>query len=145
VSDDKPDYDDPAVERAWIHQQRTFVRDYLAAQRVEATDLPQRPEWLLAPYIALWRVNLMAGSEVWVISGDVPTDYLPPSEAATPRDAALAFAQRWQRAAGNMLAGRRDPEVTIGRPEDQAELGDLLRKRAVSLKDFAGQDALWQS
>jgi hypothetical protein len=138
------DYDDPKTERVWCRQQLATVRDYLAAHKVAAGDLPAGPSWLLAPYIAVWRVNLKSGGAVWVISGDLPTDYLPRSTAATPRDAVRGFAERWERVAANMRAGKKDPEITIGKPKDQKHLGDLLEKRAAVLKDFAARDELWQ-
>ncbi len=139
----RPDYDDPDVEEAWANEQRVIVRDYLAAQRIAAVDVPSAPEWLVAPYIAVWVVEVTTGEAIWVISGDMPTDYLPFGQASIPREAVRAFGVRWERVAGNMLAGRRDPEVTIGRPEEQAQLGDLLSRRASLLQEFAQRDEYW--
>src|SRR5262249_42894099 len=41
------------------------------------------------------------------------------------------------------LAGRADPEMEVGPRERWPMLGDLLRRRAELLRDFAADDGLW--
>ena len=94
--------------------------------------------------IAVWSAGVGTPEAVWVISGDLPTDYLPYGNAATPREAVGAFASRWARVSENMLASRADPEIAVGKPKDWPQLGDLLKRRASLLKEFAEQDEIWE-
>jgi hypothetical protein len=138
------DYDDPEVEKAWATQERKTVRLYLASQAHETDLLPPAPAWSLAPYIALWEVETNRGAALWVISGDLPTDYLDRHGATTPREAVRTFALLWRSQAVNMLAGRADPRSRLGKPKDWPKLGDLLQRRAELLLDFAAHDGLWE-
>lgn len=62
----------------------------------------------------------------WFITGDLPTDYVDSSAAASAREAARYFALRWQIRAAN-----------------DAEAGSMLAKRAESLYELTEDDRLW--
>ncbi len=145
VSMNSDAYDDPKVEAAWLSAQRTHVHEYLRTERVPFGTVPDRPAWYLAPYVALWSVlgPKSGGIQYWVIVGDLPADFLPADALAQPRQAMAAFAERWRGVAGAMLEGRKHPRIEIGRPEDSAELGDLLLRRADLLAEFARDDQYW--
>jgi hypothetical protein len=99
------------------------------------------PQWELAPYIAVWEIT---GG--WVISGDLPTDYVLDETISSPREALRFFAVKFAEMAECMLAGRHYPGTTIGDPnneDQQRELGGLLESRAGTLLDFADEDELW--
>jgi hypothetical protein len=137
------DWDDPEVAAAWVAEQREAVVAYLESQKIRVEGLPAEPAWTLPPKLAFWCLGSASRPATWVISGDVPTDYLSDPAIRTARAAAAAFGRRWERVAANMRAGRKDPELTIGRPEDQKKLGALLAKRASLLKDFADRADYW--
>ena len=138
-------YDDPKVEAAWLGEQRARADEYLRAQRVPFGSIADRPAWHLAPYVALWPVLGRRTSEMqyWVIVGDLPADFLAADAAPEPRRAMASFAERWRGLAHGMLEGKEHPTLEIGRPETRAELGDLLRRRADLLADFARDDQYW--
>jgi hypothetical protein len=140
------DYDDPALEGEWLSQQRQNVLDYLTKEEVSnGNDLES--QWCLAPYVALWLGSIPdSTSSVWVISGDLPTDYLVVQHECIARDAMYAFAARWKDAALLMLDGKTSPGFVIGDPTDvanQKNLGDLLIRRARLLKEFAEDESNW--
>jgi hypothetical protein len=100
------------------------------------------PEYAVKPYLSLWKGK----PNLWIIVGDLPTDYfvLPPE--THPRFVLRSFAERWARTSLNMLDGRPDPELIIGDPDDrdqQRELGDLLARRAGLVRDIADDDKDW--
>jgi len=76
-------------------------------------------------------------------AGDLPADFLAADAAPEPRRAMASFAERWRGLADGMLEGKEHPTLEIGRPETRAELGDLLRRRADLLADFARDDQYW--
>jgi len=139
------DYDDPRVEAAWLAEQRAHADEYLRDQGVPFGSIADRPGWHLAPYYALWpALGKRTGQlQYWVIVGDVPADFLPGDASPDPRSAVAAFAARWQQLAQGMLEGRAHQTLEVGRAEDQAELGDLLLRRANLLAEFAREDEHW--
>ena len=141
-------YENPEIEAAWIQEQRENVVRYLREQSVESVTVPYAPQWHVAPYVSLWLASCKAqqGNGTWVISGDLPTDYLTDEAVQVPREALRAFGKRWERAAASIQNGTPDPEITIGDAscrESQQELGDLLGRRAKLLVKFANDDRIW--
>jgi hypothetical protein len=140
-------YDDPEVAAAWERNQRENVKLYLSAQNVRHGALPAKPEWSLPPYISIWRTLDLDNNdtEVWVISGDLPTDYTELPTGATAQQAAKRFSDIWLKASATMLEGKVPSKFQIGKgePSEQKKLGDLLRRRAELLRDYAADDSLW--
>jgi len=54
-----------------------------------------------------------------------------------------AFAERWSTLSDLMDRGQRHPDMTIGVPEDAAELAPLLKARAKIMGSWAKDDSLW--
>jgi hypothetical protein len=79
----------------------------------------------------------------WVVSGDLPTDYLSGHDATDARTALAAFATRWREVSAYMLRGEEHPTVRIGSADNRYELGDLLRGRAEVFQEWADDDAMW--
>jgi hypothetical protein len=141
------DYDDPRLEAEWLAKQRNIVEGYLRDEGIRHNGVASEPVWCLAPYGAIWEVeSLYAPGTVgwWAISGDLPTDYLSGGDAVDGRTALGAFAKRWFEVSGYMLRGESHPTVKIGPPEMRRQLGDLLKRRASILEEWASDDKMWQ-
>lgn len=140
-------YNDPEREAQWIKEQHARVVAYLEDEDIERGELPEEPEWCLAPYIALWAVksahdpNAIGG---WIISGDLPTDYLSSAIAADARSAMRAFGAIWLDVADHMLRGQPHPDVRLGTPDRWPMLGELLQRRAKLLWELTHDDSLWE-
>jgi hypothetical protein len=133
------EYQDPEKVSAWLSAQAEALAVYLARQHVRGHAPVAR--WDLAPYIAVW--ELTGG---WAISGDLPTDYVLDETIQSARDALRFFSHKFADLAECMLTGRRYPGTTIGDPDDpdqQRQLGELLKSRAKTLGEFADTDGLW--
>src|SRR5690242_10700557 len=92
------DYDDPQLEAQWVAEQRENVMSYLQSEGVQHGGVAAEAEWFLAPYVSVWIARSMKKPDTvgwWVISGDLPTDYLSGNEASDVRTALAAFAARW--------------------------------------------------
>jgi hypothetical protein len=140
------DYDDPKIEAKWITEQRENVLRYLECQEVRHRGVAPRPDWFVAPYVSIWRVESMKKPGTvgwWAVSGDLPTDYLSGHDARDARTALAAFAKQWREASACMLRGEEHPDVRIGCPENRRQLGDLLRRRSKVFQDWANDDTMW--
>ena len=139
-------YDNPKNEARWLNEQRKVVKDYLDKEEIRLVEILKMPIWFVAPYVALWKIGDLKSAKqnsVWVISGDLPTDYFKLSSARLPRQALLSFAKRWEKMSGEMLKGQIPSNFHIGKADDQKELGGLLKSRAKVLSSWATDDDMW--
>lgn len=141
------DYDDPEIEEAWCDERRADVADYLGRQRVASGRIGEWPAWHIAPYVSIWAIEsgeTPGAIGWWVISGDLPTDYISGHDAKDPRQALRAFADRWTEAAEEIAEGTCPPDFQIGRTSDERKsLAPLLSARAELLADFADREEIW--
>ena len=139
-------FDTPEVEEQWCAEQRSAVAAYLKEQKVDHGEIGEWPAWHLAPYVGIWAIESKATPGWvgwWVISGDLPTDYISADTVRHPREALQAFASTWAEVAGCMLRGEPHPSINIGTPDQWPALGELLKRRAELLAQFAEDDAGW--
>lgn len=121
-------YDDPEIEKAWLDDQKENVKRYLSEEAVSFDGTPG-VNWFLAPYISVWHIK----PDLWVISGDLPTDYVRDKGITNASEAVNYFAVLWLEISEYLLKGKQHPEILIGRsrePEQLTEMGSLLQKRA---------------
>lgn len=141
------DWDDEENIERWSAEQRGTVRAYLDRQPVKFGALGDGPAWHVAPYVSVWAVESVAepGSVGWwVICGDLPTDYASGAGVPDPRAAVEVFAKRWIEVAAAMERGEEHPAMTVGKPEDAAELAPLLRSRAELLAAWVDDESFWE-
>lgn len=137
----------PNRETAWLNAERQRAADYLNAERVDHLGVGEDPTFHVWPYLALWAVQSKSNPGWvgwWVITGDVPSDYIGSNEGRHPREAPLAFARHWSEASAHMLRGEAHPTCHIGTPDQWPQLGELLRARAEILQQYADDDELWR-
>jgi hypothetical protein len=145
MSDPTPDNTgDPAI--AWVRD--TLDRAVAEITRhgvFEGNFVEARPVWSL-PYRAMIgqiRDTRETAAFHWIICGDLPTDHIPSSVAATPRDALRHFSLKWQ-----LGAARYDDPATREAagmdtlPTD--ERGAKLAVIAEALYAMAEDDSLWR-
>lgn len=140
------DYEDPATEKQWCLDRRTQVIEYLEHEKVNHGEVADWPAWHVAPYVSLWAVEskkIFGLVDLWVICGDMPTDYISSEAIKHPREALEAFSKRWAKLSSLMCKGERDPSITIGSPENWQELAPLLKVRAEILDEWSRDASLW--
>jgi hypothetical protein len=140
------DYDDPELEAQWLTEQRENVQRYLQREEVRHQGVALQPDWFVAPYVSVWRVESKARPGAvgwWAVSGDLPTDYLSSHDATDARSALAAFAVRWREVSACMLRGQEHRDVRIGERGNRRELGELLGRRAQIFQEWADDDTMW--
>lgn len=124
---------------AWIKKQLdAAVQKAMKQGRMEGLLVEAKPAWVL-PFqvlIGMIREQGKTNSFDWCICGEVPTDFLQPGVANTPREALRHFAMKWQ------LAAARHNEVNLKNPtQDNPEL--KLATQAEDIYDLVEDDRLW--
>ena len=146
----KPDYDDPAVEERWCDEQHAHVENYLRSQTVKHGRIGDWPAWHVAPYVSIWAIESLARPEWigwWVISGDLPADYISSADVQppqNPRKAIRAIAERWLKQVEAWNDGRDFEGIRIIGSHSHKELAPLLESRAKLLTEWADNDSLWE-
>jgi hypothetical protein len=133
-------------DAAWLREQRAQVEAYLAVEGVAHGGIASEPDWYEPEILAIWPVESGAApGELgwWVVSGDVPTDYLTAAPGMDARGALASVAARWQVAASRMAQGLAPEGLRIGPPEEWRALAPMLRSRAATLAEWAADDELW--
>ena len=90
----------------------------------------------LAPYVAVWKIKSQQGKFFWVLSGDLPADYVPFDVAPDARGALRHFSLSWQLKAENIMQAQ-------GLDETQENYAKLLADRAISLHQLSERDDLF--
>src|SRR5262249_36856130 len=146
----KPDYENPAFEKRWCNDQRANVARYLRSQKVKHGRIGEWPAWHVAPYVSVCAIERLAQPVWigwWVISGDLPTDYISAADVKPPqhpRKAIRVIAKRWLKMVEAWKKGRDYKDTGITGSQSKKELGPLLKSRAKMLIKCAEDDSTWE-
>ncbi|MBX3743174.1 MAG: DUF4826 family protein [Akkermansiaceae bacterium] len=134
-------------EENWLAEERRKVAEYLDLEGCRHGGIAEWPTVHVYPDFALWAVQSTrhAGrTGWWVISGDVPTDYMTTEDGEHPRDALRHFSNQWRDVADHMRRGKEHPVYKFGTSRDWPELAPQLELRANALADCADDDEVWE-
>ncbi|WP_028767059.1 DUF4826 family protein [Shewanella fidelis] len=124
----------------WTRAQFQKANKFLAEKGIMPNKVYAEESRYLAPYVALWKIDSKKPTKktYWVMSGDLPSDYVEVSVAATAREALRHFSMMWQMKAENIQRSglTKDPA--------QAKFAQLLVSRAESLYKMQADDSIWQ-
>ncbi|WP_306524136.1 DUF4826 family protein [Rheinheimera sp.] len=120
----------------WVRTQFQKANLHLAEKGVLMDNVAVQESRYLPPYVAVWKINALDRKSYWVISGDLPTDYIEIGGAANAREALRAFSFRWQMKAQQLM----DAGVN---EQTAADYIKLLISRAHSLYDLFESEKLW--
>ena len=126
----------------WVRTQFQKANRFLAEKGVIPSKVLADESRYLAPYLAIWKMESKRPTTktYWVMSGDLPSDFVDVKVAKTARDAVRHFSMMWQMQAENLIrsgATRRDAT--------QAKFAQLLVSRAESLYRMHNDEKLWNS
>jgi hypothetical protein len=119
----------------WLRAEYLKATKYLADKGLVTESVAESESRYLVPIMAVWKINLINKSSVWVITGDLPSDHLVLETAETPRNIARQFSFKWQAQAENLL---RSNNI------EQHQFANYLIGRADGLYRLFDNDAVWQ-
>ena len=122
---------------AWVREQFQKANKHLAENGVLFDSVVTEESRYIAPYVAVWKIKASDGKYFWVISGDLPTDFMPIENEKTARAAIRHFSLVWQLKAENINRNE-------GANETEKEFAQLLISRAEGLHRIQAQEELWQ-
>ncbi|MCT8986773.1 DUF4826 family protein [Shewanella phaeophyticola] len=131
--------DQEALRQEWVRTQFQKANRFLAEKGVIPSNVLASESRYLAPYLAIWKMESKQPKKqtFWVMSGDLPSDYVDVKVAATARDAIRHFSLMWQLKAENLH------QSGATRDETQRKFAQLLVSRAESLHRMHQDEKLW--
>ncbi|VEL96711.1 uncharacterized protein DUF4826 [Alteromonas sp. 76-1] len=121
----------------WVREQFQKANKHLAENGVLFESVVTNESRYLVPYLAVWKIKDTNNAMYWVMSGDLPTDFIADSMATSARGAIKHFAMQWQLKAANLRASESADASSL-------EYAELLESRAEGLYAIQNQDELWQ-
>ena len=122
-------------QQDWVREQYQTATKYLADKGLVTTSVADTESRYLVPSVAVWKLNLIDQTSVWVISGDLPTDHISIEGAKDARDAVRHFSMKWQLQAENLLKSEE---------KEHQEFAQLLISRANGLYNMHEEDSVWK-
>lgn len=122
-------------QQDWVREQFQIATKFLASKGLLSESVSDRESRYLAPLLSIWKINLQDTSSVWVITGDLPSDYSPLSVANDARDAVRHFSLKWHMQADKLLSSPQN---------EQVEFAHLLIEKAERLYELFNINEFWQ-
>ena len=121
----------------WVREQFQRANKHLAENGVLFDSVVTEVSRYLAPFVAVWKIKSTDKKYFWVISGDLPCDFVPFESEATARAAIRRFSMLWQMKAENI-------NRLAGNDKTQQDFANLLIAKAEDLYTIAADEALWK-
>ncbi|MEM9103318.1 MAG: DUF4826 family protein [Pseudomonadota bacterium] len=128
----------------WLKQQYHKAGKYLNQYQLGLWRVQQKESAFLAPFIALWKVEIKNGGTIWVLTGGLPSDHTNVTNLNHPRDALHHFALSWQLKAENLLYQLKSEQTLFGNKDLQKEYAETLVKNAEKMYQLANSDKHWK-
>ncbi|MCL1121218.1 DUF4826 family protein [Shewanella seohaensis] len=130
------------MRQEWVRTQFQKANRFLAEKGVIPSKVLADESRYLAPYLAIWKMESKRPSAktYWVMSGDLPSDFVDIHVAKTARDAVRHFSMMWQMQAENLIRSG-----AVQRDATQAKFAQLLVSRAESLYRIYNDEKLWNT
>lgn len=127
------------LRQEWIQTQFQKANKFLAEKGILPSKVHPESSRYLAPFVAIWKIESKKPTKqtFWVMSGDLPADYVDINVAATARDALRHFSMIWQMKAENIR------QSALMNDPTQAKFAQLLVSRAESLYQIHNDEKLW--
>jgi len=121
-------------KQQWLRDKYQVATKFLADKGMVTTSVSDADSRYIIPLMSIWKLNLIDKSSVWVIAGDLPTDYIEENVAKDAREAVRHFSYKWQMQADQLLQAPSN---------EQHEFANILIHRAESLYNIFTKDEIW--
>ncbi|MEP2652302.1 MAG: DUF4826 family protein [Paraglaciecola sp.] len=118
------------------------VYSFLEIVNIDSAFVEAKAAWVLPFQILIGKIRAQTQPEefTWIVCGNLPTDYVGGSVAATPRDAAKHFSLKWQLNASQIQA-KNNHETSVKQEKDD-DANNIIN-HAEALYELAQNDSLW--
>lgn len=128
------------LRQEWIQTQFQKANKFLAEKGIIPSKVHPDSSRYLAPFVAIWKIESKkpVKQTFWVMSGDLPADFVDINVASTAREALRHFSMMWQMKAENIR------QSSLANDPTQIKFAQLLVSRAESLYQIHNDEKLWQ-
>lgn len=121
-------------KQQWLRDKYQVATKFLADKGLVTVSVSDADSRYIIPLFSVWKLNLIDKTSVWVIAGDLPTDYIEDNVAKDAREAVRHFSYKWQMQADQLLQAPSN---------EQHEFANILVSRAENLYDIFTKDEIW--
>jgi hypothetical protein len=121
-------------KQEWLREKYQVATKFLADKGLVTVSVSDADSRYIIPIMSVWKLNLIDKSSVWVIAGDLPTDYVEGNVAKDAREAVRHFSYKWQMQADQLLQAQSN---------EQHEFANILINRAENLYNIFTKDEIW--
>jgi hypothetical protein len=121
-------------KQEWLREKYQVATKFLADKGLVTVSVSDADSRYIIPIMSVWKLNLIDKSSVWVIAGDLPTDYIEVNVAKDAREAVRHFSYKWQMQADQLLQAQSN---------EQHEFANILINRAENLYNIFTKDEIW--
>jgi hypothetical protein len=132
--------------KEWSQSEYVKISKFCQSKGYQIKKVDQPKCQLLAPLVAIWYVKTTeANTNLWVISGDFPTDLTDANVAKNARQSLRHFSMAWHMQAGKLEQGVADGKIELQDVETQTKFAKELTQRAENLYQLYSDNGLWEA
>ena len=132
--------------KEWSQKEYVKISKYCASKGYQVKGLDQTKCQSLPPSLGIWYVKTTDKKiDLWVVSGDFPTDIIHSDVAKDAREVLRYFSMAWHIQAAKLEDGVAEGKIDLQDEETQTKFAKELTSRAESLYELFSSDKLWES
>ncbi len=130
----------------WSQKEYVKISKFCNSKGYQIKKIDQPKCQLLPPIVAIWFVKTTeANQNLWVISGDFPTDLTDSTVAENARQSLRHFSMAWQLQAAKLEQGVESGKIELQDADTQTKFAQELTTRAENLYALYNNEKLWEA
>ncbi|MBV1910061.1 MAG: DUF4826 family protein, partial [Kangiellaceae bacterium] len=132
--------------KEWSQSEYVKVAKYCNTKGYQIKKIDQKKCQTLPPLLSIWFVKTTDKNlDLWVISGDFPTDLTNAGVAKNARQSLRHFSMSWHMQAAKLEEGVATGRIELQDRETQSKFATDLTRRAENLYQIFNDDNLWKA
>ena len=128
----------------WAQTEYVKISKFCGSKGYQVISVNQKKCLFLAPQIAIWYVRTDDKKvDLWVISGDFPTDLTVSKVAKNAREVIRHFSLSWQLKAAKLEESLAEGKIALAGKETQEKFAQQLITQAESLYTLYNDEKIW--
>ncbi len=131
--------------KQWAQSEYVKISKFCSSKGYKVTNINQKKCRYMPPVLAVWYVKTVDSlTDLWVVSGDFPTDMVVAKVAKNAREVLAHFSLSWQLQAAKLEDSIAEGKIELSDRETQAKFVKELIARAENLYEIHNNDTLWE-